>query len=278
MSPAVLVQVRECHPRRLGAGQDLRRLLLHLAEQPVELGPAVRVRLVEVQVRAGEVADQLAVALPADRVRRTLDGRGVHVPHPVAQLHHGPGGRAGGLVQFTAQRLGARRREVLEPAAPRTVRVRPLGELADERRGRAGARVQLALQAEREGRAVPGVRRRHRAQSLRDRRPVLLGLGRGDGEDLAHLVRRRDHVADRTQPLVGLVHGQFRRQALAQQARAPALGVTVRARLPFGLVEPRERRPDQLRPGLLTHAARCPATCWNSPSHPGTCRSRGRGR
>lgn len=58
-------------------------------------------------------------------------------------------------------------------------------------------------------------------------------------------------VADRAQALVGLVHGEFGGEPLAQQARAPALDVTVRARQSLRLVEPREGLPRQLREGLL---------------------------
>ncbi|BFO19603.1 hypothetical protein SHKM778_59910 [Streptomyces sp. KM77-8] len=57
----------------------------------------------------------------------------------------------------------------------------------------------------------------------------------------------RAQVADRAQALVRLVHGEFGGQPLAQQTGAATLDAAVRAGLPLGLVEPRERGP--LEPG-----------------------------
>lgn len=58
-------------------------------------------------------------------------------------------------------------------------------------------------------------------------------------------------VADRAQALVGLVHGEFGGEPLAQQTRAPAFDVTVRARQALRLVELREGLPRQPCDGLL---------------------------
>lgn len=251
MSPAVLVEMGQRHPRGLGARQDLLGLLLHLAQQPEVLGPAVRVRLVQVQVGAVVVARPAGVALPAHRVRGALDRGRVHVPQPVPQLRHGRGRRAGGLVQLRAQRVRARRGEVLEPAAA-LAGVRPLAELPDERRRGTRPGVQRALQAQRQRLPVPGERGRDRAQPLRDCPPVLLRLRRGHREHLAHRVRDRAQVADRAQVLVGLVHGEFGGQPLPQQPCAAPLGVAVGAGPALGLVEPRQGRPEQIGDRLLT--------------------------
>lgn len=250
--PAVLVQVRERDPRGLGAGQDLLGLLLHLGVEPVVLGPAVRVRLVQVEIRAVEVARPARVPLAAHGVRRALDRGRVHVTHPVAQGDDCGGRRACGLVEFRPQGVGAGRGEVLEPAAARTVRVRPLRELLDERRGGARARVQLALQAQGEGLAVAVEGRRYGAQSLGDGGPVLVRVRGRHGEHLAHRVHGGMHVADGPQALLGVVHAEFGGEPLAEQACAAALDVTVRAGLPLRLVEPRQCGAGERRERLLT--------------------------
>ncbi len=218
------------------------------------LGPAVRVGLVEVQVGAVEEAGPAPVALPAHRVRGAGDGRGVHVPHPVPQRPDGRGGLLARRRQFGAEpggeRVGPGGGEHLEPAGP-FAPARPLGELPDEGGGGAGASEQLALQAEGERGAVALQGGRHRAQPGRHRRPVLLGLCRHHGEDDADAVRGRAQVADGAEALLGLVHGQFRRQALPQQPGAPPLGVAVGPRHPLGRVEPGERAAGEVGHGPL---------------------------
>lgn len=248
-SRTVLVDVRQRHPRRGGARQDLLRLGTHLAEQSVVLGPAVRVCLVEVQVGAVEVARHTGVPLASHHVGRALDGGRVHIPHPVAQRHHRAGRRLRRRVEIGPQRPRSLRRELLEPAGT-AVDARPLRELLDERGRRPRRTEQLALQAEFEGGAVALVRGGHRPQPLGDRRPVLVRLHRRQGEDLAHRVRARVQIADGTQALVGVVHGQLRRQPLAQQPRAAPLDVGVGARPRLRLVEPRQRVARERREGV----------------------------
>lgn len=58
-------------------------------------------------------------------------------------------------------------------------------------------------------------------------------------------------VADGTQALVGLVHGEFGAQPFPQEACAAAFDVTVRAGQPLGLVQPGQRPARQLRGRLL---------------------------
>lgn len=214
------------------------------------LGPAVRVGLVQVQVGAVEVARPARVPLTAHRVRRALDRGGVHIAHPVAQRHDRLGGHPGAFVQLGTERRGSGGREHLEE--PRTVLARPLVELADEGGGGARTAVELALQAERQRLAVALERGGHRVQPVHDRRPVLVGLGRCHGEHLTDTVRRGGEVGDRAQLLLGVVNGEFRSEALAQQAAAAALGVAVRAGQPFGGVELRQGGAGQLGKSFLT--------------------------
>lgn len=251
MSPAVLVEVRERHPRRRRAGQDLLGLGPHLGQEPVVLGPAVGVRLAEVEIRTVEVARQPCVPLVAHRVRRALDRGRVHLAHPVPQAHQRLGRGTRRRVQILARGVGGRRDEVLEPAPALAVRVRPLGELVDERRGRARARVQLAVESECQGLPVARERGRYRAQPLGDHGPVLVGLRRCQGEDLPHTVHRRVQIADRPQALARFVDGQRGGEPLTQQPGTTALDVTFRARLPLRVVQPREGRPRQPGDGLL---------------------------
>lgn len=127
----VHIEVRQRLPGP-GARQDLLGLGLHLGQQPVVFGPAVRVGLVEVQIGAVEVARPAGVALAAHRVGGVLDRGRVDIAHPVAQRCHRTGRGTGRGIQFLAERGRARRRELLEPAGAGFARPRPLGELGDE--------------------------------------------------------------------------------------------------------------------------------------------------
>ncbi len=233
---AVLVQVLERLPRAC-TREDLARLGLHLGEQPVVLRPAVGVRLVQVQVGAVEVPRPAGVALAAHRVGPALDGGGVHRGHPVAQCDDGGGGAGGRGVQLGAQGLRAAGGEVLEEGRCGAVLAGPGGQLADHGLGGARAAVQTAVQAELQGLAVAGEGGRDGAQPLGDGRPVLVGVRRGQREDLADRVHGAVDVADRAQVLVGLVDGEFGGEAFAEQAAAAALGVAVGAGQRLGGVE-----------------------------------------
>lgn len=231
--------------------KDLVGLGLHLGQQPVVFGPAVGVRLVEIQVRAVELAGPAGVALAAHGVGGALDRGGVHLPHPVPQRDQGRGGLPGRLAQLRAQCRGPTGREVLEESGAFAL-PGPGAQLSDERRGRARTAVQLALQTERERGAIPLQRGRNRAQAVHDGGPVLVRRRRRRREHVTETVRRGVDVGDGPQPLLGLVDGEFGVQAFPQQSRATPFLVGVRTRYPLRGVEFDERPADEAGHGLLT--------------------------
>ncbi len=196
----------------------------HLGRRPVELGPGPCVGLVQVEVGARVVACGDQVALPAHGVGGVGGGRGVGVAQPVAELGDGGGGLEGGGAQFAAQALGAGGDEVGEPSRGAGALAGPGGELVDHGGCLAGRGEQAAGDPLGERGAVPVERAGQVAQPPGDRRPVVVGGGRPQGEDVPHLVDVPGDVAQLTEVLAGVVQGEFGGEALPEQPGAGPVG------------------------------------------------------
>ncbi len=225
----------------------------------MELAPAPRVGLVQIELGTGVVAGGGQVAFASHGVRGVRRGGHVRVAQPVAELGDGDGGLAGRGIQLGPHPVGAARDERGEPARvparlPPGTLARPFGELPDDPGGLPGSGEQATRDPLGEGGPVTVQRAGDVAQPSGHGRPVLVGGGRHQGEDRPHLVDVRAHGAQPPVVLAGLVHREFGGEALPQQPGAGLLGGVVRGGRG---VERGECAPRELGVRLSTYKMPC---------------------